>query len=160
MLLKRFFLWFYFHRSFICCQNKTIQHIWLQPLQWRCMWQPSSAPSGWHWGDGFCCVWHPGSEPNRTQGQPCYWRYGELLSAYLNNHIWSKAEPDLKMIFSCRWRGVKLSPKGSIILDPDFDIVQEMGHLCKMCKAISANRQLVKPGGAQCLPSGNFYFKQ
>nr|XP_046243091.1 protein dispatched homolog 3 isoform X2 [Scatophagus argus] len=44
---------------------------------------------------------------------------------------------------------------GSIILDPDFDIFQEMGHLCKICKAISANSQLVKPGGAQCLPSGN-----
>uniref|UniRef100_A0A8C5HBV0 SSD domain-containing protein n=1 Tax=Gouania willdenowi TaxID=441366 RepID=A0A8C5HBV0_GOUWI len=44
---------------------------------------------------------------------------------------------------------------GSIILDPDFDIFQEMGHLCKICKAVSANRQLVKPGGAQCLPSGN-----
>uniref|UniRef100_A0A8C4HMN3 Dispatched RND transporter family member 3 n=1 Tax=Dicentrarchus labrax TaxID=13489 RepID=A0A8C4HMN3_DICLA len=44
---------------------------------------------------------------------------------------------------------------GSIILDPDFDIFQEMGRLCKICKAISANRQLVKPGGAQCLPSGN-----
>ncbi|KAI3372432.1 hypothetical protein L3Q82_022919 [Scortum barcoo] len=44
---------------------------------------------------------------------------------------------------------------GSIILDPDFDIFQEMGHLCRICKAISANRQLVKPGGAQCLPSGN-----
>ncbi|XP_070690320.1 protein dispatched homolog 3 [Pempheris klunzingeri] len=44
---------------------------------------------------------------------------------------------------------------GSIILDPDFDIFQEMEHLCKICKAISANRQLVKPGGAQCLPSGN-----
>ncbi|XP_042344435.1 protein dispatched homolog 3 isoform X2 [Plectropomus leopardus] len=44
---------------------------------------------------------------------------------------------------------------GSIILDPDFDIFQEMGHLCKICKAISANTQLVKPGGAQCLPSGN-----
>ncbi|XP_074525615.1 protein dispatched homolog 3 [Halichoeres trimaculatus] len=44
---------------------------------------------------------------------------------------------------------------GSIILDPDFDIFQEMGHLCKICKAISANRKLVKPGGAQCLPSGN-----
>lgn len=41
------------------------------------------------------------------------------------------------------------------MLDPDFDILQEMGHLCKICKAISANRQLVKPGGAQCLPSGN-----
>uniref|UniRef100_A0A3Q1I8V3 SSD domain-containing protein n=1 Tax=Anabas testudineus TaxID=64144 RepID=A0A3Q1I8V3_ANATE len=44
---------------------------------------------------------------------------------------------------------------GSIILDPDFDIFQEIGHLCKICKAVSANRQLVKPGGAQCLPSGN-----
>ncbi|XP_028435003.1 protein dispatched homolog 3 [Perca flavescens] len=44
---------------------------------------------------------------------------------------------------------------GSIILDPDFDVFQEMGHLCKICKAISANTQLVKPGGAQCLPSGN-----
>uniref|UniRef100_A0A3B5A024 Dispatched RND transporter family member 3 n=1 Tax=Stegastes partitus TaxID=144197 RepID=A0A3B5A024_9TELE len=42
---------------------------------------------------------------------------------------------------------------GSIILDPDFDIFQEMGHLCKICKAVSANTQLVKPGGAQCLPS-------
>ncbi|XP_034025858.1 protein dispatched homolog 3 [Thalassophryne amazonica] len=44
---------------------------------------------------------------------------------------------------------------GSIILDPEFDIFQEMGYLCKICKAIGANRQLVKPGGAQCLPSGN-----
>ncbi|KAM8885425.1 protein dispatched homolog 3 [Spinachia spinachia] len=44
---------------------------------------------------------------------------------------------------------------GSIILDPDFDIFQEMELLCKICKAISANTQLVKPGGAQCLPSGN-----
>ncbi|KAM7416565.1 hypothetical protein PAMA_018565 [Pampus argenteus] len=44
---------------------------------------------------------------------------------------------------------------GNIILDPDFDIFQEMGHLCKICKSISENKQLVKPGGAQCLPSGN-----
>ncbi|KAM9810287.1 protein dispatched homolog 3 [Neosynchiropus ocellatus] len=44
---------------------------------------------------------------------------------------------------------------GKVVLDPDFDIFQEMGHLCKICKAISANKQLVKPGGAQCLPSGN-----
>ncbi|XP_029959796.1 protein dispatched homolog 3 [Salarias fasciatus] len=43
---------------------------------------------------------------------------------------------------------------GSIILDPDFDIFKEMEHLCKICKAVSANKQLVKPGGAQCLPSG------
>ncbi|CAB1321943.1 unnamed protein product [Coregonus sp. 'balchen'] len=44
---------------------------------------------------------------------------------------------------------------GSVILDPNFDIFQEIGHLCQICKAISANKQLVKPGGAQCLPSGN-----
>ncbi|XP_037114469.1 LOW QUALITY PROTEIN: protein dispatched homolog 3 [Syngnathus acus] len=44
---------------------------------------------------------------------------------------------------------------GNVILDPDFDIFQEMGYLCKICKAVSANKQLVKPGGAQCLPSGN-----
>ncbi|XP_019741111.1 protein dispatched homolog 3 [Hippocampus comes] len=44
---------------------------------------------------------------------------------------------------------------GNVILDPDFDIFQEMGHLCKICKAVSANKQLVKPGGAQCLPSGH-----
>ncbi|XP_053726240.1 protein dispatched homolog 3 isoform X1 [Synchiropus splendidus] len=44
---------------------------------------------------------------------------------------------------------------GKVILDPEFDIFQEMEHLCRICKAISANKQLVKPGGAQCLPSGN-----
>ncbi|XP_038853834.1 protein dispatched homolog 3-like [Salvelinus namaycush] len=44
---------------------------------------------------------------------------------------------------------------GSVILDPNFDIFQEIGHLCQICKVISANKQLVKPGGAQCLPSGN-----
>ncbi|XP_032433997.1 protein dispatched homolog 3 isoform X1 [Xiphophorus hellerii] len=44
---------------------------------------------------------------------------------------------------------------GSVILDPDFDIFKEMGHLCTICKAVGANRKLVKPGGAQCLPSGN-----
>uniref|UniRef100_A0A8C2L012 Dispatched RND transporter family member 3 n=1 Tax=Cyprinus carpio TaxID=7962 RepID=A0A8C2L012_CYPCA len=44
---------------------------------------------------------------------------------------------------------------GSVIYDPDFDVFNEIGHLCKLCKAISANTKLVKPGGAQCLPSGN-----
>uniref|UniRef100_A0A8C1FLM2 Dispatched RND transporter family member 3 n=1 Tax=Cyprinus carpio carpio TaxID=630221 RepID=A0A8C1FLM2_CYPCA len=44
---------------------------------------------------------------------------------------------------------------GSVIFDPDFDVFNEIGHLCKLCKAISANSKLVKPGGAQCLPSGN-----
>ncbi|MEQ2178665.1 hypothetical protein GOODEAATRI_016460 [Goodea atripinnis] len=43
---------------------------------------------------------------------------------------------------------------GSVMLDPEFDIFKEMGHLCKICKAVGANRKLVKPGGAQCLPSG------
>ncbi|XP_051963996.1 protein dispatched homolog 3-like [Xyrauchen texanus] len=44
---------------------------------------------------------------------------------------------------------------GSVIYDPDFDLFNEIGHLCQLCKAISANTKLVKPGGAQCLPSGN-----
>ncbi|XP_051509126.1 protein dispatched homolog 3-like [Myxocyprinus asiaticus] len=44
---------------------------------------------------------------------------------------------------------------GSVIFDPDFDLFNEIGHLCQLCKAISANTKLVKPGGAQCLPSGN-----
>lgn len=44
--------------------------------------------------------------------------------------------------------------KGSVIYDPDFDLFNEIAHLCRLCKAISANAQLVKPGGAQCLPSG------
>ncbi|KAJ8380072.1 hypothetical protein SKAU_G00008500 [Synaphobranchus kaupii] len=44
---------------------------------------------------------------------------------------------------------------GSVIYDPNFDLFKEIGHLCQLCKAISANTQLVKPGGAQCLPSGN-----
>uniref|UniRef100_A0A671MTR9 Protein dispatched homolog 3-like n=1 Tax=Sinocyclocheilus anshuiensis TaxID=1608454 RepID=A0A671MTR9_9TELE len=44
---------------------------------------------------------------------------------------------------------------GSVIYDPDFDVFNEIGHLCKLCKTISANTKLVKPGGAQCLPSGN-----
>ncbi len=41
-----------------------------------------------------------------------------------------------------------------MIYDPDFDVFNEIGHLCKLCKTISANTKLVKPGGAQCLPSG------
>ncbi|KAJ8400930.1 hypothetical protein AAFF_G00388870 [Aldrovandia affinis] len=44
---------------------------------------------------------------------------------------------------------------GSVIYDPNFDLFKEIGHLCQLCKAISANTHLVKPGGAQCLPSGN-----
>ncbi|XP_062855404.1 protein dispatched homolog 3 [Trichomycterus rosablanca] len=44
---------------------------------------------------------------------------------------------------------------GSVVYDPDFDLLSEIGHLCQLCKAISANTHLVKPGGAQCLPSGN-----
>ncbi|XP_059494060.1 protein dispatched homolog 3 isoform X1 [Stegostoma tigrinum] len=43
---------------------------------------------------------------------------------------------------------------GSVIYDENFDLFQEIGNLCKICKAISSNSELVKPGGAQCLPSG------
>lgn len=44
--------------------------------------------------------------------------------------------------------------KGSVIYDSTFDLFKEIGHLCRLCKAIAGNSELVKPGGAQCLPSG------
>lgn len=44
--------------------------------------------------------------------------------------------------------------KGSVIYDGSFDLFKEIGHLCRLCKAIAGNAELVKPGGAQCLPSG------
>ncbi|XP_006885817.1 PREDICTED: patched domain-containing protein 2 [Elephantulus edwardii] len=43
---------------------------------------------------------------------------------------------------------------GSVIYDSSFDLFKEIGHLCRLCKAIGRNTELVKPGGAQCLPSG------
>ncbi|EPQ12217.1 Patched domain-containing protein 2 [Myotis brandtii] len=43
---------------------------------------------------------------------------------------------------------------GSVIYDSGFDLFKEIGHLCRLCKAIAGNLELVKPGGAQCLPSG------
>ncbi|XP_072684505.1 protein dispatched homolog 3 isoform X3 [Canis lupus baileyi] len=43
---------------------------------------------------------------------------------------------------------------GSVIYDSGFDLFKELGHLCRLCKAIAENSELVKPGGAQCLPSG------
>ncbi|XP_066231165.1 protein dispatched homolog 3 [Saccopteryx leptura] len=43
---------------------------------------------------------------------------------------------------------------GSVIYDSGFDLFKEIGHLCRLCKAIAGNSELVKPGGAQCLPSG------
>nr|XP_044625208.1 protein dispatched homolog 3 [Equus asinus] len=43
---------------------------------------------------------------------------------------------------------------GSVIYDSSFDLFKEVGHLCRLCKAIAGNSELVKPGGAQCLPSG------
>lgn len=43
---------------------------------------------------------------------------------------------------------------GSVIYDSSFDLFKEIGHLCRLCKAIAGNLELVKPGGAQCLPSG------
>lgn len=44
--------------------------------------------------------------------------------------------------------------KGSVIYDSSFDLFKDIGHLCRLCKAIAGNSELVKPGGAQCLPSG------
>ncbi|XP_054857889.1 protein dispatched homolog 3 [Eublepharis macularius] len=43
---------------------------------------------------------------------------------------------------------------GSVIYDEGFDLFKEIGNLCRICKAIAENAELVKPGGAQCLPSG------
>nr|XP_048680823.1 protein dispatched homolog 3 isoform X1 [Caretta caretta] len=43
---------------------------------------------------------------------------------------------------------------GSVIYDDSFDLFKEIGNLCLICKAIAGNAELVKPGGAQCLPSG------
>ncbi|XP_067826742.1 protein dispatched homolog 3 [Heptranchias perlo] len=43
---------------------------------------------------------------------------------------------------------------GSVVYDESFDLFREIGNLCKICKAIGGNSELVKPGGAQCLPSG------
>ncbi|KAJ7420584.1 Protein dispatched 3 [Pitangus sulphuratus] len=43
---------------------------------------------------------------------------------------------------------------GSVIYDDSFDLFKEIGNLCRLCKAIASNAELVKPGGAQCLPSG------
>lgn len=53
----------------------------------------------------------------------------------------------------CPGRCVSLG-KGSVIYDSSFDLFKEIGHLCRLCKAIAGNSELVKPGGAQCLPSG------
>ncbi|MGH0130051.1 UNVERIFIED_CONTAM: hypothetical protein FKN15_040788 [Acipenser sinensis] len=43
---------------------------------------------------------------------------------------------------------------GNVIYDESFDLFKEIGSLCKLCKVIGNNAALVKPGGAQCLPSG------
>ncbi|XP_069466032.1 protein dispatched homolog 3 isoform X2 [Ambystoma mexicanum] len=47
-----------------------------------------------------------------------------------------------------------LGELGSVIYDDSFDLFLELGNLCRICKAIASNSDLVKPGGAQCLPSG------
>nr|XP_033778748.1 protein dispatched homolog 3 isoform X1 [Geotrypetes seraphini] len=47
-----------------------------------------------------------------------------------------------------------LGEVGSVIYDDSFDLFKEIGNLCRVCKAIASNMELVKPGGAQCLPSG------
>uniref|UniRef100_A0ABM5EKD7 Protein dispatched homolog 3 n=1 Tax=Pogona vitticeps TaxID=103695 RepID=A0ABM5EKD7_9SAUR len=43
---------------------------------------------------------------------------------------------------------------GSVVYDEGFDLFKEIGNLCRICKTIAKNAELVKPGGAQCLPSG------
>ncbi|KAF7239298.1 hypothetical protein EYD10_14007 [Varanus komodoensis] len=43
---------------------------------------------------------------------------------------------------------------GSVVYDDGFDLFEEIGSLCRICKIIASNTELVKPGGAQCLPSG------
>nr|XP_020637821.1 protein dispatched homolog 3 isoform X1 [Pogona vitticeps] len=42
---------------------------------------------------------------------------------------------------------------GSVVYDEGFDLFKEIGNLCRICKTIAKNAELVKPGGAQCLPS-------
>ncbi|KAE8591828.1 hypothetical protein XENTR_v10018585 [Xenopus tropicalis] len=47
-----------------------------------------------------------------------------------------------------------LGELGKVIYDDKFDLFKEIGHLCRLCKVIASNLELVKRGGAQCLPSG------
>ncbi|KAM9298786.1 protein dispatched homolog 3 [Gastrophryne carolinensis] len=47
-----------------------------------------------------------------------------------------------------------LGELGRVIYDDQFDLFKEIGNLCRLCKMIASNEDLVKPGGAQCLPSG------
>ncbi|XP_053307790.1 protein dispatched homolog 3 [Spea bombifrons] len=47
-----------------------------------------------------------------------------------------------------------LGELGRVIYDDKFDLFKEIGNLCRLCKVIGNNRELVKAGGAQCLPSG------
>nr|DBA16555.1 TPA: hypothetical protein GDO54_003936 [Pyxicephalus adspersus] len=47
-----------------------------------------------------------------------------------------------------------LGELGRVIYDDKFDLFKEIGNLCSLCKVIASNKDLVKPGGAQCLPSG------
>ncbi|KAM4703396.1 protein dispatched homolog 3 [Rhinophrynus dorsalis] len=47
-----------------------------------------------------------------------------------------------------------LGELGRVIYDDRFDLFKEIGNLCRLCKVIASNSDLVKPGGAQCLPSG------
>lgn len=47
-----------------------------------------------------------------------------------------------------------MSSENWVIYDDKFDLFKEIGNLCRLCKVIARNTDLVKPGGAQCLPSG------
>lgn len=37
--------------------------------------------------------------------------------------------------------------KGSVIYDSSFDFFKEVGYLCRFCKVIAGNLELVKSGG-------------
>jgi len=136
-----------------------VQNAGFQPLRRRRrrVRPPRRAPPGGHGGHGVRGVRHPGREPDPAAGQPRHRGHGEgrpaenktqsMRPLFPSSLLMHHTEPRIDVLLG-------FSLQGSVILDPDFDIFREMGHLCKICKAISANKQLVKPGGAQCLPSG------
>lgn len=123
----------------VCAANRRCV-LWSTPEPWF-----SLCLGSWEW-----------TEPNAgTTTWLEIWWWSHLRHMHLKLSTGGTLHRILKgLSHRCKFV-VWFSPKGSIILDPDFDIFQEMGHLCKICKAVSANTQLVKPGGAQCLPSGN-----
>ena len=130
----------------------VVQDLGFQPVQRRGVRAPGREAPGRHRSHGVRGVWHLGGEPDTADGQPCHWGHGEngCSASTSTNQLYDCIVPARHLIYHL----LHLSLQGRVILDPDFDIFQEMGNLCKICKTISANKQLVKPGGAQCLPSG------